>query len=73
PYQPSPKFEVLIGVLKQMGIDPAVEFIAPSRLHGRKGSHLASFTLDIEEDRLTCSSFSTISSLWNRPTNSRLL
>jgi hypothetical protein len=31
PYQPSPKFEVLIGVLKQMGIDPAVEFIALSR------------------------------------------
>jgi len=27
PYQPSPKSQVLIGVLKQMGIDPAVEFI----------------------------------------------
>jgi SAM-dependent methyltransferase len=27
PYHPSPKFEVLIGVLKQMGIDPRAEFI----------------------------------------------
>jgi len=27
PYQPSPKFNVLIGVLKQMGIRPHVEFI----------------------------------------------
>lgn len=27
PYHPSPKSRVLIGVLKQMGIDPAVEFM----------------------------------------------
>jgi SAM-dependent methyltransferase len=27
PYHPSPKSQVLLGVLKQMGIDPAVEFI----------------------------------------------
>jgi len=27
PYHPSPKSRVLIGVLKEMGIDPAVEFI----------------------------------------------
>jgi SAM-dependent methyltransferase len=27
PYQPSPKSQVLIGVLNQMGIEPAVEFI----------------------------------------------
>jgi hypothetical protein len=27
PYHPSPKSRVLIGVLKEMGIDPAVQFI----------------------------------------------
>ncbi len=27
PYHPSPKSRVLIGVLKQMGIDPAIEFL----------------------------------------------